>query len=91
MINWTKFIDWMKQPSTLKAFVIVAGAAGWRLSPDAQDSIVFVTGVIYVGLQAFYEQQPRKPIEPTPPAEAPLTESRFRELLAEAKAKRPSA
>jgi hypothetical protein len=50
-----------------------------------------VAGVIYVGLQAFYEQQTRKPPDPpAEPVEAPLTEARFREMLVEAKKKQPT-
>lgn len=87
-MNLAKFLDWLKQPSTIKAIVIAAGMAGWTITPEYQERILFVGGVIYAGLGAFYDQQPRTPVDPPSPEAVPLTEARFRELLAEARAKK---
>jgi hypothetical protein len=87
-MDFKAFMDWLKQPSTLKALVMAAGMAGWTITPEYQEKILFIGGIIYAGLGAFYDQQPRKPDDPPAPEESPLTEARFREMLAEAKAKK---
>jgi uncharacterized protein YneF (UPF0154 family) len=87
-MNMTLLIEWLKQPSTIKAILLMAGLAGWKWSPDKiQEIIITITG-LYAAVGALYEQQPRKPSEPIAPEDPPLTEARFRELLAEAKAKK---
>jgi hypothetical protein len=83
-----QFFAWLTQPSTIKAAIVLAGLFGLRWQPDKMSEILQAVGILYAGVGAFYDQAPRKPAEPVVPAEPPLTEARFRELLAEAKAKK---
>lgn len=90
-MNSQLFIAWLKQPSTLKALVIAAGMAGWTITPEYQERIVFIGGVLYAGIGAFWDQQPPRPTAPpAEPASTPLTEERFRQLLAEARKAKPA-
>jgi hypothetical protein len=78
-------IAWLKQPSTIKAIMVLAGLIGVRLEPTKMQEIIEAGLLLYAGVQAFYNQQPRKPADPVPPAETPLTEESFKRLLAESR------
>ena len=60
-MNFGAFVDWLKQPSTIKAVVMAAGLAGYVIVPAQIEAITFVAGVLYAGVGAFYDQQPRVP------------------------------
>jgi len=37
----------LKQPSTIRALLVVAGLAGWNVSPENANAILTVLGLIY--------------------------------------------
>ncbi len=90
-MNATMLIAWLQQPSTIKAILLVAGLVGYHWDPSKIQEIITTVIGLYAAVGALYEQQPRKPETPAEPAETPLTEERFKQLLAEAKAKKPAA
>jgi hypothetical protein len=94
-MDFKAFMDWLKQPSTLKALVMAAGMAGWTITPEYQERILFIGGIIYAGLGAFYDQQPRTPTAPPPcdpvALEATLTTAQIAEVVRLRKAKMAAA
>lgn len=90
-MDFKRFTDWISQPSTIKAAMVLAGFIGYKIDPSKLQAIVEAVGVLYIGIQAFYNQQPRKPAEPTPcdPAvlEATLTTAQIAEIVKLRKAK----
>ena len=63
-----RIMDWLAQPSTIKAILVLAGFVGYKLDPTKVQEIVEAGLVLYVGIQAFYNQQPRTP-PPCPPSD----------------------
>lgn len=61
-MNLQAVICWLKQPSTIKAFVMAAGLAGYVIAPAQIEAVTFIAGVLYAGVGAFYDQQPRAPL-----------------------------
>ena len=61
-MNFQAVVCWLKQPSTIKAFVMAAGLAGYAIAPAQIEAITFIAGVFYAGVSAFYDQQPRVPL-----------------------------
>lgn len=65
-MNVKLLIEWLKEPSTLKAIVVILGLAGYTLVPAQVEALSLGVGAAYALLSAFYDRQPRKP-EPCPP------------------------
>jgi hypothetical protein len=84
-------IEWLKQPSTIKAIIVLAGVAGYRLDPGRVNDVLLAVGTLYGLVGAFYDNQPRQPAPPQTPEETPLTEEGLKRLLAESKAKKNAA
>lgn len=59
------FIEWLKQPPTLKGVVIVLGMAGFAVDPAKVQEITLVALGLYAALALFYDNSTRKPKIPT--------------------------
>ena len=60
------FVEWIKQPATLKGLVIAAGMAGYAIDPLQVQAIVFAASGLYSLLALFYDNGTRRPKVPTP-------------------------
>ena len=54
--KWTRFIAWIKQPSTIKAFILFAGLVGVNVDPDKMQEIITAATIFYGGVAAFYDK-----------------------------------
>lgn len=66
MEKLSALIDWLKQPTTLKGLVIVAGLAGFKLDPEQANNIILAASGLYAALALFYDNSTRRPRIPTP-------------------------
>jgi hypothetical protein len=64
------FIAWLKEPSTIKSIIVVAGLAGYTFAPAQVEALSMATGALYALVGAFYDRQPRKPPAPCDPPAA---------------------
>jgi hypothetical protein len=69
-MDFQKFIEWIKQPSTIKALMVLSGLIGVKIDPTKVQEIIEAGLTLYVFIQAFYNQQPRKPTPCPPPGES---------------------
>ena len=60
------FLEWLKQPPTLKGIVILAGIAGFAVDPAKVQDIILAASGLYAALALFYDNSTRKPRIPTP-------------------------
>ena len=51
-----KFIQWLKQPSTVKAIVLFAGLVGVNIAPEKMNEIITAAIVLYGGVAAFVDK-----------------------------------
>jgi len=58
-------IEWLKQPSTLKGIVILAGMAGFAVDSSRIQEIILAASGLYAALAMFYDNSSRKPNIPT--------------------------
>ena len=58
-------VAWLKQPSTLKGIVLVAGLAGFAVDPDKVQQITVAATGLYAALALFYDNSTRSPKIPT--------------------------
>ena len=54
--RFDKFMDWLKQPSTVKAIVIFAGLFGAAVEPQRVTEIIMSAAVLYGGIAAFWDK-----------------------------------
>jgi hypothetical protein len=59
-------IEWLKQPSSIKALCTLAGAIGYAIDPTKLSDIIGAVLVLQALVNGIYDRQPPKP--PTPPA-----------------------
>jgi hypothetical protein len=55
-MNWDKFIEKLKEPSTIKAIILFASLAGVAIDQTKMNEIVAAGGVLY-GLIAMFWQK----------------------------------
>ena len=55
-MNFKKFFDWLKQPSTVKAFIIILSLSGTVIAPERLTEILMSAGVVYAGIAAFLQK-----------------------------------
>ena len=55
-IDKKRFIAWIKQPSTIRAIIILLGAVGVTLVPDRLEEILWACAILYSGNEAFIEK-----------------------------------
>lgn len=84
-------VAWLKEPSTIKAIIMVAGLLGYHFDPTKVQEIIVAGAALYAAVGAFWDRQPRTPVSPAEPEETPLTEEGLKRLLAESKAKKNAA
>lgn len=58
-------IEWLKQPSTLKGIVILAGMAGFAVDSSKIQEIILAASGLYAALAMFYDNTSRTPKVPT--------------------------
>ena len=58
-------IEWLKQPSTLKGIVVLAGMAGFAVDSSRIQEIILAASGLYAALAMFYDNSSRKPKIPT--------------------------
>ena len=58
-------IEWLKQPSTLKGIVVLAGMAGFAVDSSRIQEIVLAVSGLYAALGMFYDNSARTPKVPT--------------------------
>lgn len=51
-----KIIKWLKQPSSIKAIIMLMGLVGVAIDPDKLNEIVTSAIVLYSGVAAFYDK-----------------------------------
>ena len=56
MTEMGRLITWLKQPSTIKALVLVCGLVGWAVEPEKIESITGVVVSVYAAIAAFYDK-----------------------------------
>jgi len=54
-----KIFEWLKQPSTVKALVVAAGALGYYVDAGQLDKIIGGVLIFQGLINAFYENNPR--------------------------------
>lgn len=57
-------IVWLKEPSTIKAIVALAGALGYVIDPTRITDLMGAVMLIQAAVNMFYDRNPAKP--PTP-------------------------
>ena len=60
------FLEWLKQPPTLKGLVLVAGLLGFAVDPSQVQDIILAASGLYAALALFYDNSTRRPKLPTP-------------------------
>lgn len=51
-----RFIEWLKQPSTIKAIILFLGLIGISVDPNRIQEIITGAIVLYGGVAAFYDK-----------------------------------
>ena len=59
-------IEWLKQPSTLKGIVVLAGMAGFAVDSSKIQEIILAASGLYAAIGMFYDNTARTPKVPTP-------------------------
>lgn len=60
-MDFNTIVEWLKQPSTLKFLVTIAGSVGFVISPDQLEKIIAAVLVVQSLINGFYDHNPRKP------------------------------
>lgn len=55
------FLNWLKQPSTLRVVNLIAAFFAYRIAPELWEQIITICGMIYVLIDGLYNKQPNKP------------------------------
>lgn len=59
-------VAWLKQPSTLKGIVVLAGMAGFAVDSSKIQEIILAASGLYAAIGMFYDNTTRTPKVPTP-------------------------
>ena len=54
--NVKGFLNWLAQPSTIKAIVMFAALFSYKLAPDHMEAIFTAAAVLYGGVAAFWDE-----------------------------------
>lgn len=63
-------IEFLKQPSTIKALGTLAGTVGYYIDPTKVVEILMALQVFFGAINLFYDANPRKSVDAEPPAAA---------------------
>jgi hypothetical protein len=64
-VKYGAIIEWLKQPSTLKGIVVLAGMAGFAVDSSRIQEIVLAVSGLYAALGMFYDNTSKTPKVPT--------------------------
>lgn len=56
-------LEYLKQPSTIKAIGTLAGAVGYVIDPDKALEILLALQVFFGAINLFYDANPRKSVD----------------------------
>ena len=65
MNKFSVLIEWLKQPSTLKGIVVLAGMAGFAVDSTKIQEIILAASGLYAAIGMFYDNAARTPKVPT--------------------------